>query len=318
MNDTASEPVILLCPGQGAQHPGMGHAWYDASVEAKAVFAEADEVLGIELSKLCFEGPEDQLNRTDVAQAALYTASIASYRGLIQNGTLREDDVVATAGLSLGEFTALHLAGALSFADGLKLVRLRGQAMQDAAEAVSSSMVALIRADEEVATKLCNAALESLAEEGKTDEVLVPANFNAPGQVVISGSQAACDRAVEKAESFEVMAKALSVAGAFHSPLMQPAADRLAAALEEATWSTPRVPVLSNVTGQPHDGGDTASIKQRLVEQLTHPVRWADDMSYALANYKGAFVELAPNRVLAGLMKRIDRKTKVVNHAEPR
>lgn len=298
--------MMLLCPGQGAQHVGMGQAWANAEPAATAIFTEANDVLGLDLSKLCFEGPDETLNRTDIAQAALYTASVASYQGLKARGQLGK--IVATAGLSLGEFTALHLAGAFDFATGLKLVRLRGQAMQDAAEATSSSMVALIGADEDQANALCEAA--------RSDGVLVPANFNCPGQIVISGSKDACDRSLAEAEKMGLRATALTVAGAFHSPIMQPAADRLAKALDEASWSTPSVPVLSNVTARPHESG-IDSIKQRLVEQLTSPVRWGESMQWAIDNIEAELVELAPKNVLSGLMRRIDRKTKVKNAAEP-
>ena len=310
---TAENPpdrAIVLCPGQGAQHVGMGQAWATRSPAAAAVFARADEVLGLGLTRLCFEGPEDQLNRTDVAQAAIYTTSVACHAALQDAGQLAP--AAATAGLSLGEFTALHLAGALDFDSGLKLVRLRGEAMQQAAEASDGSMVALIGADEAQARQLC-----SEASDDGAGEVLVPANFNCPGQIVVSGSRAACDRAVGIAEELGLRATPLTVIGAFHSPLMQPAADRLAQGLEQVEWHTPSVPVLSNVTGRPHDGDDPASIRRRLIEQLTHPVRWSDALTWALANLPGQLVELAPGKVLSGLMRRIDRNTKVRNYATP-
>lgn len=298
--------TVVLCPGQGAQQVGMGRGWADASPEAAGVFAEANALLGIDLRGLCFDGPEDQLNRTDIAQAAIYVTSVACYRALVARGEL--GPIKATAGLSLGEFTALHLAGAFDFATGLKLVRLRGQAMQEAAEASQGGMVALIGADEAQAVALC--------DEARGDEVLVPANFNAPGQIVVSGSAGACERALAVADKMGLRATALKVAGAFHSPLMQPAADRLAAALEEATWQTPSVPVVSNVTARPHES-DPASIRKGLVAQLTSPVRWAESMTWMAANVPGQYVELAPNKVLAGLMRRIDRNIKVQNHSEP-
>ena len=192
------------------------------------------------------------------------------------------------------------------------MVRLRGQAMQDAADAAPSSMVALVGAQEEQATELCAHVLKAMP-----DEVLVPANYNCPGQIVISGSQTACDRAVEDAQSVGVNAKPLKVAGAFHSPLMEPAALRLAEALEQVDWSTPAVPVVSNVTALPHDAGDTGSIKKRLVEQVTSPVRWTQSMQWMAKNVQGRYVELAPGKVLSGLMRRIDRNIKVVNCAQP-
>jgi [acyl-carrier-protein] S-malonyltransferase len=315
MSNSNTEPSFLLCPGQGAQHIGMGKAWAEKSAVAHDTFAAADEALGFALSRLCFEGPHDDLNRTDNAQAAIYTTSVACFRVLREQGIVGE--ITATAGLSLGEFTALHLAGAFSFLDGLKLVRLRGQAMQEAAERSRSGMVALVGADEAQAEQVCKDALDD--PENKGDEVLVPANFNCPGQIVISGSVAACERAVVVAGRSGFKATPLVVAGAFHSPLMQPAADRLAEALETIPWRSPTVPVISNVTGEPHDGGDVASIKRLLVEQLTSPVRWSESMQYAVGAFGASarYVELAPHKVLMGLMRRIDRSVKVENHAEP-
>jgi [acyl-carrier-protein] S-malonyltransferase len=308
---------ILLCPGQGAQHVGMGKSWYDADAEARATFEAADDLLGelagARLSSLCFEGPAEQLNRTDIAQAAIYVCSVAAYRSLRRRGLLAEGRIVATAGLSLGEFTALHLAGAFSFEDGLKLVRLRGQAMQDAAEAVPSGMVALIGAEQEQAETLC---LEVLGRVREDDPVLVPANFNCPQQVVISGSRAACECAVQVAAELGLAAKPLAVAGAFHSPIMQPAAHRLAKALEHTDWREPRVPVLSNVTGQPHDSANVEAIKGLLVEQLSRPVQWAKSMTWSNMHLTGRYVELSPGKVLSGLMRRIDRRRDVLNFAE--
>lgn len=312
-----STPIIILCPGQGAQHIGMGKEWFEKFPTARKLFDAADVALGFELSRVCFEGPEESLNGTDIAQAAIYTTSVACYQVLKEQGTIDPAAVIATAGLSLGEFTALHLAGAFDFLTGLKLVRLRGQAMQEAALASPSGMVALVGADEAQALALCEEALND--PENKGNEVLVPANFNCPGQVVISGSLAACERAQVVASRTGLRATALAVAGAFHSPLMQPAADKLAAALAEADWNTPTVPVISNVTALPHDSADIDSIKARLVEQLTQPVRWSDSMLWAAANLgtDKRYLELAPGKVLSGLMRRIDRAIKVENHAQP-
>ncbi|MEM9414715.1 MAG: ACP S-malonyltransferase, partial [Planctomycetota bacterium] len=180
-----SNPSIILCPGQGAQTVEMGKAWTEQSAEAKAVFEEANDVLGFDLATLCFEGPAEDLNRTDNAQCAIYTASTACFRALEAAGEL--GPIAATAGLSLGEFTALHLAGAFSFAEGLKLVRLRGEAMQDAAEASEGSMVALTG-------KLTEDQVNELCDKARGDGVLVPANFNTPMQIVVSGSKDACER----------------------------------------------------------------------------------------------------------------------------
>ena len=315
-------PLILLCPGQGAQAVGMGKAWYDASAEARAVFDEADRALGdrlgAKLTDLCFSGPADRLNRTDISQPAIYTASVASWRGLIAkwgygNG---ESHLTAIAGLSLGEYTALHIAGAFSFLDGLELVTLRGRAMQDAAEAApgGSGMLALIGADEAQAQAVCDTA--------RGADVLVCANFNAPGQVVLSGSKAAIERAAAAAMETGLRSTPLPVAGAFHSPIMAPAAQRLAQALSRTTLHDPRCPVISNVTARPHAPGTgrtmADSIRQLLVDQLTSPVRWEQSCRTLLSIAAGAQGhELAPGATLAGLMRRIDKPTKVISHDKP-
>lgn len=306
-------PIIALCPGQGAQRVGMGRAWFDAEPAAARVFVAADdllhEVLGRGLADVCFNGPEDLVNRTDLAQPALFVAAVASAEGWkARVGSL--PPMAAAAGLSLGEYTALHLAGAMTFADTLRLVALRGRAMQDAAESSRGGMVALIGADEAQATALCAEA----APPGDTD-VLVPANLNAPGQIVVSGSAGACDLAVSIAEKMGLRATRLSVAGAFHSPLMQPAADRLREALAGVEIKAPACPVVSNVTARPHESPD--SIRERLVEQLTAPVRWDESCKWLIANIQGQMHELAPGKVLSGLMRRIDRAVKVESHDEP-
>ncbi len=302
--------TIVLCPGQGAQAVGMGKAWYDKHEVARKTFEEANSALGFDLTKLCFEGPEDQLTRTDFAQPAIYTTSVACYRVLLEQGKI--DRVTATAGLSLGEFTALHIAGAFDFETGLKLVRLRGQAMQAAAQATPSGMVALIGTDETQARLLCDRTLGT-----STTEVLVPANFNCPGQIVLSGSLSACERALKVAEEAGMKATQLKVAGAFHSPLMAPAAQKLGEALDQITWRTPAVPVSANVTGILHEINKLDYIKQRLVDQLTGAVRWEQSMIWLITHMPGQFIELAPGKSLSGLMKRIDRATKVESYPEP-
>ena len=304
----AEKKSFILCPGQGAQAVGMGKAWFDKYPVAAQTFAAADKELGFELSKLCFEGPIETLSKTDVAQAAIYTTSVACYQALIESEEI--DPVGFTAGLSLGEFTALHLAGAYDFVDGLRLVRLRGQAMQDAADASESSMVAITGdANEEKINELCDKA--------RGEGILVPANFNSTMQVVVSGSVDACERAVEVANEMGLKPTPLTVAGAFHSPIMAPAAERLGEALDKTSWDLPKVPVLSNVTGELHEE-NVETIKRRLVEQLTSPVRWCQSMEWAAENTNMQMVELAPGKVLTGLMKRINRKRKVENHALPK
>jgi [acyl-carrier-protein] S-malonyltransferase len=348
-----ADSVIVLCPGQGAQFVGMGRAWSERSPEAMAVFAAADAVLAADaeappalpsLSGVCFEGPEGELNRTDISQPAIFTASIACWRGVLATRGLGENDIRlrATAGLSLGEYTALTIAGALSFEDGLRLVALRGRAMQDAAAATPSGMVAIIGADDAEAMALC--------EEARGGDILVGANFNAPGQVVLSGTLAACERAVKLAAEKGLRASQLPVAGAFHSPLMQSAAERLAKALAAVEIRPPRCPVYSNVTAGPHETAPErargarpdlpfahlpfADLRARLVEQLTAPVRWSqqcrnmiEDLGGSTDSATGAasradswqsgWIELAPGRTLAGLMRRIDRSVKVENFDEP-
>jgi [acyl-carrier-protein] S-malonyltransferase len=327
MDDVPHIPrsLAVLCPGQGAQAVAMGKVWAERSPEARAVFAAADKILGTRLgtslSTLCFEGPADRLNQTDASQPAIFTCSYACWRGLLASWKMGEGEapLAAAAGLSLGEYTALAVAGAITFEDGLELVTLRGRAMQDAAESVPSSMVALIGADEAQANAVCDQAREG--------DVLVPANYNAPGQIVISGSKSACDRAVTVATAMGLRATALSVAGAFHSPIMAPAAERLAAALAKTTILSARCPVLSNASGVPHDATGSAAdfaarVRAALVQQLTHPVRWAQNAAWvashaAAGNPPAELHELAPGKTLAGLMRRIDKNAKVIAHDEP-
>lgn len=315
MSMTATTP-ILLCPGQGAQAVGMGKAWMERSQAAREVFAEADAILGFSISKLCFEGPENELNRTDMAQPAIFATTVACYRALLETGEIVSDEGrsswAAAAGLSLGEFTALHIADAMDFDTGLRLVRLRGQAMQEAAESTRSGMVALMGCEEEQARDLCTRAVAA----GGNGDVLVPANLNCPGQVVVSGTEVACDRALNIAGDMGMRAKALVVAGAFHSPVMRPAADCLIEVLEQADIRAPAIPVLSNVTARPHSD-EVASIRTRLLDQLTHPVRWSASMQWLTKNIPGQLIELAPGKVLGGLMKRIDRQAKVENFDQP-
>lgn len=313
-------PHIVKCPGQGAQSVGMGRRWAEISGEARSVFEHADRIvgsrLGDPLSNLCFEGPGERLNQTDVSQPAIFVASVACWRGVLARKGLSPNDLdlAATLGLSLGEYTALHLADAIEFEPALELVLLRGRAMQDAAERSVGGMVALIGADETQARELCDRA--------RGDDVLVCANFNAPGQIVLSGSKAACERAANLAGDMGLRATMLQVAGAFHSPLMEPAADRLRDALAKVNIRAPRCAVISNVTARDHaehDGPDLAtSIRSRLAEQLTSPVRWAESCAHMRSRWPHATLhEPAPGKTLAGLMRRIDRHAKVTNHDEP-
>ena len=305
----------VLCPGQGAQALGMARSWCESSPEAAKIMKQADEILDGRLprplSEICFDGPVDLLNKTDVSQPAILACSVACFHGIRANN--ESFAVTSASGLSLGEYTALHLAGVMSFADALETVAARGRLMQEAAESSRGGMVALMGAsDESEAMSFCDSVLASLGD----DEVLVCANFNAPGQIVLSGSEQACQMAVEKAGDSGHRAKALPVAGAFHSSLMQPAADRMSNVLEGIEMKAPEVPVWSNVTARPH-GTDVDEIRTRLVEQITSPVRWSQSIQSMLESEYSGFHELAPGKVLKGLMKRIDRKMEVVNHDEP-
>jgi len=295
--------VALLCPGQGAQAVGMGKDFYDRFGVAARIYETADKALGFSLSRLCFEGPEEQLNKTDVAQLAIFVTSVAIFETLLELGKAKAPDYAA--GLSLGEYTALHLAGVFTFEDALKIVKARGQLMQAAAEAGPSTMLALIGADEPTANAICD-----MAREG---DILVPANFNTPGQIVLSGAIAACERAAKAAETKGVRGMPLKVAGAFHSPFMQSAADQMAQVLAGVPFYPPKVPVISNVTAKPHDGGD--SIKQLLVQQIVAPVRWYQSIETLRAAGVDKWIEVGPGRSLTGMMRKIDRKAAMETYA---
>lgn len=292
----------LLFPGQGAQFVGMGKDLSETYPEAKAVFDKADELLGFDLSKICFEGPDDELNRTDVSQPAILVHSWAVVEVLktIKPGRRILNDAKCAAGLSLGEYSALAWVGAMGWEDACKLVRKRGQYMQEACDAKPSTMASIIGLDDE---KLAE-AIKPAQELG----VVVMANFNAPGQVVISGEIEPVQRAMELAkEAGAKMTVELSVAGAFHSPLMEPARERLAAEIETTQFSAPRIGVMANVDASEHS--DPTTLRTNLVKQLTSPVRWTESMQNLTDNDFDTFTELGPGNVLAGLLKRVNRKS---------
>lgn len=291
----------FLFPGQGAQKVGMGKELCEQLPEAKELFDRANEVVGYDLSEICFDGPVEKLDSTVYSQPALYVTSMAA----LQKLKLEKPEVVqqcqGTAGLSLGEYTALAFAGALSFEDGLKLVQKRGQAMQNAADRKSSSMTSLLGLDKEVIEEICNEA----RHEG---EVLQIANMLCPGNIVVSGDTAACDRAAEIASQKGAMKTiSLSVAGAFHTSLMQSAVEDLHAALEEVEVKKPNLPVYSNVDAATHE--DPGEIKELLTKQVVSPVLWETSMRNMLEAGFDEFYEVGPARVLRGLLKRINRKT---------
>lgn len=303
-NDMRNSAVIF--PGQGSQSVGMGRDVAVASQRARAVFDRANDLLGFDLAKLCFEGPADQLEKTDIQQPAIFVVSVAIWEAFIEAGGRREQ-FTWTGGLSLGEYTALHVAGAVEFAEALRLVRRRGQLMQEASVATPSGMVSLIGADEASAQALCDRA--------RGDAVLAPANFNCPGQVVISGNIEACNRAVELASEYGCGAVALPVAGAFHSPLMEPAATGLDPVLTETEFQVPVLAVVSNVDAQKH--GEPIAIRDSLRRQMTQPVLWQRCTERMIAEGVDQFFEMGPGRVLSGLIRKIDRKILTVSVNTP-
>jgi [acyl-carrier-protein] S-malonyltransferase len=294
--------TAILFTGQGAQSVGMGRDIAEVSPAAAAVFARANEVVGFDLRAVCFEGPAEKLEQTDIQQPAIFTSSVAIWQAVQDRGLLNGGPA-AMAGLSLGEYSALFAAGAVSFEDALRLVKRRGELMQAAATAVPSGMVS--------ALGLEPGQIEAICREAADQGVIQPANFNSPGQIVVSGTKAACEKAAGLIEKAGGRAIPLKVAGAFHSPLMKPAADGLAEILAATSFRTPEVPVLANVNCQYH--GDAATIRRWLTDQLTQPVRWQASMERLLAEGVERFVEIGPGRVLTGLMKKISRKTPVIN-----
>jgi len=278
-------------PGQGAQFPGMGKDLYESSEKAKALFEQANEILGFRISDIMFEGSADELKETKVTQPAVFLNSVIS--------ALVSDDFAPemVAGHSLGEFSALVANGALSFEDGLKLVSQRAQAMQKACELEKSTMAAVLGLEDAVVEKVC----------GEIDEVVVAANYNCPGQLVISGSVKGVEIACEKLkEAGAKRALMLPVGGAFHSPIMEPAREELAEAIKSTEFATPKCPVYQNVDAHPHT--DVQEIKDNLVSQLTGAVRWTQIVQAMLADGASSFVECGPGNVLQGLVKKIDRE----------
>jgi [acyl-carrier-protein] S-malonyltransferase len=278
----------------------MGRQLFDSLPTARALYEEADRIVGYGLSKLCFQGPPEQLDSTVHSQPAIFVTSLAALEWLKANQPDVVDAASAAAGLSLGEYTALVFAGVMTFEDGLKVVQKRGQAMQDAADATPSGMVSILGLDREKIESLCDQARG-------VGEVLQVANLLGPGNIVVSGHKSACAKVAELATAAGAMKTIpLSVAGAFHTPIMQPAEDRLAAALAGVQLRRPRIPVVSNVDALPHD--DPEEIRRLLVQQLISPVRWEDSQRWLLSQGYGPHWEVGPGRVLRGLLKRIERK----------
>lgn len=281
----------FVFPGQGAQFVGMGKDLYENSAEAKAMFDKANEILGFNITDLMFAGTDEDLKQTKVTQPAIFLHSVILAKVL---GDKFQPDVVA--GHSLGEFSALVAAGAMSFEDGLRLVAQRAMAMQKACELEPSTMAAILGLEDAVVEEVC-AGIEGV----------VPANYNCPGQLVISGSisgiDAACEQLTEKGAK---RALKLSVSGAFHSPFMEPARAELAKAIEQTEIKAPMCPVYQNVTASPVT--DPVEIKKNLVAQLTGAVKWTQTVNNMIANGVDSFTEVGPGAVLQGLVKKVDRK----------
>jgi [acyl-carrier-protein] S-malonyltransferase len=299
--------TALVFPGQGSQKVGMGRAWADAAEEARRTFEEADEVLGFPLSRLCWEGPEEELGLTTNTQPALLATSIAIHRSLAGHGL--SVDPVAMAGHSLGEYSALVAAGALDFADALRLVRRRGQLMQEAVPVGVGAMAAFIGLDD--------AAVAQLAQDVAEGEVCAVANYNSPGQTVIAGHKGAVDRAVALAkERGARKATLLAVSAPFHSPLMRPAREGMVPALAAVAFRDPRVPVVANVDAAPVATGDAA--RDALARQIDGPVRWVESVKW-MADELGvqAFLEIGSGNVLTGLNRRIATGTVCASLSDP-
>jgi [acyl-carrier-protein] S-malonyltransferase len=301
--DSRSTPppkIGFLFPGQGAQTLGMGAGVYRSVSAAGWLFDRASQLLGYDLFKLCTEGPASDLDKTDKAQPAIFLASLAALEKLrVEKPEIVEHCSVA-AGLSLGEYTALVFAGVMEFEDGLMLVEERGRAMQDAAEQEFGGMVSILGMERE--------QVEALCREARGDWTLEVANLLCPGNIVVSGTTAACERLVDLANAAGAMKVVpLAVAGAFHTRMMAPALERLQKKLEKTEFRQPRIPVVSNVDARPHT--DPEEMRTLLIKQVCSPVLWEDSMRQMIgAMGVTQFYELGPGRVLTGLLKRIERK----------
>ena len=287
----------ILFPGQGSQFVGMGRDLCEAIPECKALFDQANDVLGYDLATLCFDGPADELKKSHNTQPAIFTVSAVAFEALKLKKPMEFD---FAAGHSLGEWGALYVAGVISFEDTLRVLKARGEFIQAACDANPGGMLAVIGFDGEPLKKIA-------AETGVT-----LANINCPGQIVLSGTAAAIEKAAEACKTAGAKrALPLPVAGAFHSPLMQPAAEKLAGFLENISFAAPRIPVLSNVTGAPHESVE--AIRANMVAQITGSVRWVECMQYLIAQGVTEGVECGPGKVLNGLMKRIDKRVSITN-----
>lgn len=298
------KPIAVLFPGQGAQLVGMGKDVAAEFPTARQTFAQADDILGFGLSKFCFEGPADDLmSSTDIQQPAILVTSVAIYRVALECGVIDADQIGAMGGLSLGEYTALHLAGAIEFDDALRLVHRRGQHMQRAADATNGTMVSILGAREEDVLRLC----EQVAHAG----YVRPANFNCPGQIVVSGDRAACQAIAPLAEEAGFKAVPLAVSGAFHCEHMRSAAEALRDDLDATAIRSPVVRVVANIDAGYHT--TPGAIRESLYLQVFNPVRWEECIRRMIGDGVREFYEVGPNRVLTGLLRKTDRSVRCTN-----
>lgn len=296
--------TAAIFPGQGAQYVGMGRDAYEAFPEAREVFDRADRALGFSITRLCFEGPAEVLQRTEITQPAILTASYALYAALAARG-FRPD---VSAGLSLGEYTAVVAAGALAFEDAVRLVHLRGKYMQEAVPEGEGAMAAILGLPDDV--------VEAVCAEAAAGETVRAANYNCPGQVVVSGTRAAVERAVALAKARGARrAVTLPVSAPFHCELMRPAAERLVPELEALSWREPSWPVVANVDARPH--GTAAEIKDALLRQVDAPVRWSQSVREMAARGVRRFVEIGPGTALTGFVRRIAPDAEAVSFQGP-
>ena len=294
------KPTAFIFPGQGSQYVGMGKELFENFAVSKQVFEEADDALHLSLSTLCFRGPEETLKLTENTQPAVLTTSIAAFKALqSEKGIIPQ----FTAGHSLGEYTALVVSGALTFSEAVKIVRLRGKFMQEAVPVGEGAMAAILGMDRDQIERIC--------DEASSGEVLTPANFNCPGQIVIAGHTKAVERAVERVKQEGKKAILLPVSAPFHSPLMKPAGERLEKVLEEISVNDLKIPVVTNVEAEVNASKDM--IKGLLVAQVSSPVRWEESMGKIIEKGIERVLEIGPGKVLSGLMKRIDHRIETKN-----
>ncbi|KAL6759079.1 malonyl coenzyme A acyl carrier protein transacylase [Haematococcus lacustris] len=307
--DDYKPSVAAFFPGQGAQSVGMAKDLVAEVPAAKAMFDKASEILGYDLLQLCVEGPKEKLDSTVYSQPAIYVASLAAVEKLrATEGQAAVDAIDVACGLSLGEYTALAFAGAFSFEDGLRLVKLRGESMQAAADASPSGMVSVVGLDSSKVAELCAAATAEVGE----DKAVKIANYLCPGNYAVSGSKEGCAAVEKLGKSFKArMTVRLAVAGAFHTEYMQPAVAKLLTALDATELRTPRIPVISNVDAQPHS--DPATIRQILAQQVTSPVLWENSLKTLFDKGLGKSYEIGPGKVIAGIVKRINKEHAITN-----